>query len=247
MAWARGTPPSRRASDPTAAGDISLRRAEAADADQVGDVWLAAFAATYDFPPSHTEMEVRAWLRDQIVGRQETWVAVEPDGTVAGFMALDDHMLDQLYIRPGRTGQGLGSRFVALAKSRRADGLDLYTFQANTGARRFYERHGFRSDRLRRRCPERGAPTGCRLPLAARGLAMTVDPGRGTTTSLDGTAIAWFRSGDGPPIVLVHGATADHTAWRTSRAPAGLEPHPLRDRSARARSQRRHGALRHRP
>lgn len=44
---------------------------------------------------------------------------------------------------------------------------------------------------------------------------MTVDPGRGTTTSLDGTSIAWFRSGDGPPIVLVHGATADHTVWRT--------------------------------
>jgi pimeloyl-ACP methyl ester carboxylesterase len=45
---------------------------------------------------------------------------------------------------------------------------------------------------------------------------MTDEPGRGITTSLDGTAIAWFRSGDGPPIVLVHGATADHTVWRTS-------------------------------
>ncbi|MDP9482232.1 MAG: alpha/beta hydrolase [Chloroflexota bacterium] len=38
----------------------------------------------------------------------------------------------------------------------------------------------------------------------------------GTTTSADGTPIAWFRSGDGPPLVLVHGATADHTAWRTA-------------------------------
>ena len=38
----------------------------------------------------------------------------------------------------------------------------------------------------------------------------------GTTVSPDGTAIAWFRSGDGPPIVLVHGASADHTAWRTA-------------------------------
>lgn len=123
---------------------VSLRRAEAADADQLGDVWLAAFAATYDFPHSHTDTEVRAWLREEIVVREETWVAVDPDGTVAGFMALDDHGLDQLYIRPGRTGQGLGGRFVALAKSRRADGLDLSTFQANTGARRFYERHGFR-------------------------------------------------------------------------------------------------------
>lgn len=39
----------------------------------------------------------------------------------------------------------------------------------------------------------------------------------GTTRSRDGTPIAWFRSGTGPPIVLVHGATADHTAWRTIR------------------------------
>jgi len=37
----------------------------------------------------------------------------------------------------------------------------------------------------------------------------------GTTRSPDGTPIAWFRTGTGPPIVLVHGATADHTAWRT--------------------------------
>ncbi len=39
---------------------------------------------------------------------------------------------------------------------------------------------------------------------------------QGTTMSPDGTPIAWFRRGAGPPIVLVHGATADHTAWRTA-------------------------------
>jgi pimeloyl-ACP methyl ester carboxylesterase len=33
-------------------------------------------------------------------------------------------------------------------------------------------------------------------------------------TSRDGTRIAVFRSGNGPPLVLVHGATADHTAFR---------------------------------
>jgi pimeloyl-ACP methyl ester carboxylesterase len=38
----------------------------------------------------------------------------------------------------------------------------------------------------------------------------------GTTIAPDGTPIAWFRSGEGPPIVLVHGATADHSAWRTA-------------------------------
>ena len=31
--------------------------------------------------------------------------------------------------------------------------------------------------------------------------------------SADGTPIACWRSGDGPPLVLVHGTAADHTRW----------------------------------
>ncbi len=34
-----------------------------------------------------------------------------------------------------------------------------------------------------------------------------------TGTSKDGTRIGWARSGDGPPVVLVHGGTADRTRW----------------------------------
>jgi len=34
-----------------------------------------------------------------------------------------------------------------------------------------------------------------------------------TFTSKDGTPIACDKSGDGPPLVLVHGTTADHTRW----------------------------------
>jgi pimeloyl-ACP methyl ester carboxylesterase len=33
-------------------------------------------------------------------------------------------------------------------------------------------------------------------------------------TSKDGTRIACFRSGEGPPLVLVHGTAADHGRWR---------------------------------
>ncbi len=34
-----------------------------------------------------------------------------------------------------------------------------------------------------------------------------------TVASADGTEIAVWRSGSGPPLVLVHGAIADHTRW----------------------------------
>jgi pimeloyl-ACP methyl ester carboxylesterase len=39
-----------------------------------------------------------------------------------------------------------------------------------------------------------------------------------TVTSKDGTTIAYWRSGQGPSLLLVHGATADHTTtWRFVR------------------------------
>lgn len=34
-----------------------------------------------------------------------------------------------------------------------------------------------------------------------------------TVTSRDGTPIAYERGGEGPPLVLVHGTTADHLTW----------------------------------
>jgi len=34
-----------------------------------------------------------------------------------------------------------------------------------------------------------------------------------SVTSSDGTPIAYQRSGEGPPLVLVHGTTADHSRW----------------------------------
>jgi pimeloyl-ACP methyl ester carboxylesterase len=42
-----------------------------------------------------------------------------------------------------------------------------------------------------------------------------VTAGQRSVTSPDGTPIAVFASGDGPPLLLVHGATADHTTWRS--------------------------------
>lgn len=77
----------------------------------------------------------------QLVYR-EVWVALADDSVIA-VLVLDGDSVDQLYVDPGWTGQGVGSGLIHLAKERRSTGLDLWTFQANDGARRFYERHGF--------------------------------------------------------------------------------------------------------
>ncbi|WP_416840836.1 alpha/beta fold hydrolase [Haloferax sp. DFSO52] len=44
-----------------------------------------------------------------------------------------------------------------------------------------------------------------------------------TISSMDGTQIAYERTGNGPPLVLVHGTSADHTRWEIVRSP--LEAH----------------------
>ena len=61
-------------------------------------------------------------------------------------MVLDDAGIDQLYVEPGLPRSR--DRRTAGGSSRRSSvpgGLELYTFQVNDRARRFYERHGFRS------------------------------------------------------------------------------------------------------
>ena len=64
-------------------------------------------------------------------------------GVVLGILVLDGEWVDQLYVDPDLTGRGIGADLLAVAKRERPDGLRLWTFASNTGAQRFYERHGF--------------------------------------------------------------------------------------------------------
>lgn len=54
-------------------------------------------------------------------------------------------------------------------------------------------------------------------------MARTQEPTEGRVASGDGTEIAYWASGEGPPLVLVHGTTSNHTTWRPLLP--YLEPH----------------------
>lgn len=120
-----------------------VRPLEAADCDAAADVWWHSRAAAAGMPsPVHTETEVRRWFRDVLLPDGQTWVA-ESGGSPVGVLVLDGDDLDQLYVVPARSGSGIGSMLVDLAKSLRPDGLALWVFESNTSARAFYRRHGF--------------------------------------------------------------------------------------------------------
>lgn len=123
--------------------EIPTRRAVDSDASAIADVWLRSFAeALPGVRRAHTDQEVRAWLRDVVVPKHETWVATVDD-SVVGMMVLGDGELDQLYVDPSWQGCRIGHRLVELAKQRCPAGLALWTFQVNGPAQRFYQRRGF--------------------------------------------------------------------------------------------------------
>lgn len=64
-----------------------------------------------------------------------------------GFIALRHGIIHSLYLAPPARGQGIGRRLLDLAKARHRR-LDLWTHQANTGARNFYAQQGFYENRL---------------------------------------------------------------------------------------------------
>ncbi|MEU8673744.1 GNAT family N-acetyltransferase [Streptomyces sp. NPDC048560] len=122
---------------------IALRRARNEDGAAVADVYLRSFdAALPTVRRAHDDDGVRAFFRDVVVVHHETWVADE-GGTVVGMMVLEEGRIEQLYLDPDRRGHGIGDRFVQLAKERSPQGLELWTFQVNAPAHRFYERHDF--------------------------------------------------------------------------------------------------------
>jgi pimeloyl-ACP methyl ester carboxylesterase len=41
----------------------------------------------------------------------------------------------------------------------------------------------------------------------------TAESQAGTVISSDGTHIGYWRTGEGPPLVLIHGTSADHARW----------------------------------
>ncbi|MGH7912210.1 MAG: GNAT family N-acetyltransferase [Candidatus Dormibacteraceae bacterium] len=134
------------------------RRAANEEAGALADLWLAARRAAIPAVPApvHADHEVRAWFATVVLPVQEVWVIGERGGVVA-LLVLDGPWIEQLYVRPGFTDRGLGSRLVELAQSLR-DHLLLWTFQSNAGARRFYERHGFSAETMTAGDNEEGAP-----------------------------------------------------------------------------------------
>ncbi len=122
-----------------------IRRARAEDADTVAALFRRSYGTLTFLPTLHTPEEDRAYF-GVVIAEREVWVYEEPE-RIVGFVALTDDMLTDLYVEPDRRRTGIGSELLEHAKSRR-HGFELWVFQRNESARRFYEERDCRLVRL---------------------------------------------------------------------------------------------------
>lgn len=118
----------------------AIRRATLADAGETAAVFSAAFRSMTFVPKIHTDEEDRAFVAGLIAGK-ECWVA-EGDGRIVGFACFHNGWLEQLYVHPSQHNRGAGTQLLRQVMSAHPEGFQFWTFEANAGARRFYERHG---------------------------------------------------------------------------------------------------------
>lgn len=120
--------------------NITIRRATAHDACETATVFSATHKTRAFLPHLHTEEEDLAFVRG-LIDRAEVWIAVE-DGALRGLACIDADFLAQLHVHPDHQNRGIGTALLETVKRQQPAGFQLWTFQANSGARRFYERHG---------------------------------------------------------------------------------------------------------
>jgi putative acetyltransferase len=124
----------------------ALRAFAEIDLTALIDVWAAAWSATglpVDFEAR------RAWIDDRLrtlrAAGAEIVVGLDASDKPAGFVTIDPNSgyLDQLCVAPTERGSGLASALLNEAKRRSPGVVELDVNEANSRARRFYEREGF--------------------------------------------------------------------------------------------------------
>lgn len=120
---------------------ISFRRLLLDEMEEAARVHRAAFDERVPWLAGlHTPEEDHAYFRTQVFARCEVWGAI--GAGLIGFIAFRRGWIEQFYVLPARQGQGIGDALLTIAKDA-FPALQLWTFQRNAPARRFYEKRGF--------------------------------------------------------------------------------------------------------
>lgn len=127
---------------------IVIREATVSDAKAVTEVMLTSRKQLLAFAPlAHSDEAVFQWIEGYLIPKGRVTVALL-ESQIVGICAMSEQdevgWIDQLYLLPKHTGNGIGSILVSEALDHfEGRPVQLVTFQQNHRSRAFYERFGF--------------------------------------------------------------------------------------------------------
>ena len=121
--------------------NVIVKNANAGDVEAIARLHRSCFEATYPtFQKLHAPDEDTEHFAE-VLRKNEVYVA-KSDGQLGGYCAFEDGWLNDHYIARAFQFRGLGTRLLEKIKQSHNE-IQLWTFQVNLNARRFYERNGF--------------------------------------------------------------------------------------------------------
>ena len=120
---------------------FKIRRAVPSEYRRLAELHVLARYDMAYLPYVHSFLSVEIWMRDTVVPSQEVLVA-ETDGVAVAYAWLHDGYLRGLYVHPSYQRRGIGAALLSEIKKHAAGEFQLWVFEANEGAIRFYHRHG---------------------------------------------------------------------------------------------------------
>ena len=95
-----------------------------------------------EFVEKHTPSAQTEYLRREMAAGKQEYMLVEEKPM--GIVSVWGSLIENLYVLPGEQNKGHGTRLLRYAMEHCADVPTLWILDSNVGARRLYERHGFR-------------------------------------------------------------------------------------------------------
>jgi putative acetyltransferase len=112
------------------------------DLDRLYKVWHASVLATHDFVSQSDLRDICLQVRNDYLPNRALLVSIDDQDQLVGFMGMNGHEIESLFIDPACHGRGLGRAFIKEA-SARCSYLEVGVNAQNGQAVAFYKAVGF--------------------------------------------------------------------------------------------------------
>lgn len=112
------------------------------DFAELTQIWEASVRATHTFLSENNINELRSLIQNTYLFHVLVYKAINEQGDIIGFMGLDKHRLEMLFITPAWRGQGVGKQLLQFAIME-CGVTELDVNEQNPQAVHFYQHLGF--------------------------------------------------------------------------------------------------------